>query len=298
MVVPTTATTTTALGRLTHRLRFELGAITTQSTIRISSLKIACFVSGPVQPCAVGAHAQDRGVVWKPILPPRLNLPQGKKGTKCTGKIKVVIGAPTRTKRQGKNQTMPDDDEASVNQRNVILIVDVFGCTAWRTHAGCAGPHPRTRFHLAFDRCHEGYMQGGASSSKAILFAGKRLAMRLELKLFFHWDGLELEDMAQHLVDSSCFDKLASRLGACYVVKYFDTTSILSGLGFQRWRSDGGSRLLWIKGDPGKGKTMLLCGIIDEPRKSICSTELLSFFFCQATDSHINSATAVLRGME
>ena len=36
---------------------------------------------------------------------------------------------------------------------------------------------------------------------------------------------------------------------------------------FQRWRDDGQSPLLWIKGDPGKGKTMLLCGIINELEK-------------------------------
>ena len=42
---------------------------------------------------------------------------------------------------------------------------------------------------------------------------------------------------------------------------------------------------------------MLLCGIIDELQKSIGNTGILSFFFCQATDSRINSATAVLRGL-
>jgi hypothetical protein len=77
---------------------------------------------------------------------------------------------------------------------------------------------------------------------------------------------------------------------------------ILSNAHFRRWRCDDDSRLLWIKGDPGKGKTMLLCGIIDElssttkladPRASA----LLSYFFCQATDSRINNPTAVLRGL-
>jgi hypothetical protein len=42
---------------------------------------------------------------------------------------------------------------------------------------------------------------------------------------------------------------------------------------------------------------MLLCGVIDELRASMSKTALLSFFFCQATDSRINSATAVLRGL-
>ncbi|KAF2678150.1 hypothetical protein K458DRAFT_395221 [Lentithecium fluviatile CBS 122367] len=57
------------------------------------------------------------------------------------------------------------------------------------------------------------------------------------------------------------------------------------------------SRLLWIKGDPGKGKTMLLCGIINELSRSMAIAAHLCYFLCQATDSRINSATAVLRGL-
>ena len=72
---------------------------------------------------------------------------------------------------------------------------------------------------------------------------------------------------------------------------------ILENSDFQRWRNDEEGRLLWIKGDPGKGKTMLLCGIVDEFKDSMAKTDLLSYFFCQATDSRTNSATAVLRGL-
>lgn len=72
---------------------------------------------------------------------------------------------------------------------------------------------------------------------------------------------------------------------------------ILENSDFQRWRDDKQSRLLWIKGDPGKGKTMLLCGIINELNKSMTKTAQLAYFFCQATDSRINNATAVLRGL-
>jgi hypothetical protein len=66
---------------------------------------------------------------------------------------------------------------------------------------------------------------------------------------------------------------------------------------YQQWQQDPHNRLLWVKGDPGKGKTMLLCGIIDELYSSLPQTALLAYFFCQATDSRINSATAVLRGL-
>jgi hypothetical protein len=72
---------------------------------------------------------------------------------------------------------------------------------------------------------------------------------------------------------------------------------ILEHSDFQQWLNDQQSRLLWIKGGPRKGKTMLLCGIVNELKKSIAATELLSYFFCQATDSRINNATAVLRGL-
>ncbi|KAL6151991.1 hypothetical protein ACJBU6_08883 [Exserohilum turcicum] len=72
---------------------------------------------------------------------------------------------------------------------------------------------------------------------------------------------------------------------------------VLDNSTFQQWQEDPGSRLLWVKGDPGKGKTMLLCGIIDELQNLTPKPTLISYFFCQATDTRINSATAVLRGL-
>ncbi|KAJ4232218.1 hypothetical protein NW759_002605 [Fusarium solani] len=69
---------------------------------------------------------------------------------------------------------------------------------------------------------------------------------------------------------------------------------VLEDSNFQQWGQGTNDRLLWVKGDPGKGKTMLLCGLIDELKKSQLA---LSYFFCQATDSRINNATSVLRGL-
>jgi hypothetical protein len=66
---------------------------------------------------------------------------------------------------------------------------------------------------------------------------------------------------------------------------------------FQQWHTSHHNRLLWIKGDPGKGKTMLFCGIADELQNSLAKSALVSYFFCQATDSRINRATTVLRGL-
>jgi len=72
---------------------------------------------------------------------------------------------------------------------------------------------------------------------------------------------------------------------------------ILENPDFRQWNNSQQSQLLCIKGDPGKGKTMLLCGIVDELKKSLAKTDLLSYFFCQATDARINNATAILRGL-
>jgi hypothetical protein len=72
---------------------------------------------------------------------------------------------------------------------------------------------------------------------------------------------------------------------------------VLENAAFQQWHNDTCSQLLWIKGNPGKGKTMLLCGIIDELQKTVGSTASIAYFFCQLTDARINSATAVLRGL-
>ncbi|KAL2890623.1 Vegetative incompatibility protein HET-E-1 [Ceratocystis lukuohia] len=70
---------------------------------------------------------------------------------------------------------------------------------------------------------------------------------------------------------------------------------ILSHENFQQFRKESESPILWIKGDPGKGKTMLVCGIIDELEQT--NPTSLSYFFCQATNDRVNTATSVLRGL-
>ncbi|KAL7956046.1 hypothetical protein V8C34DRAFT_326479 [Trichoderma compactum] len=66
---------------------------------------------------------------------------------------------------------------------------------------------------------------------------------------------------------------------------------VLDHADFQQWHNSWQGQLLWIKGDPGKGKTTMLCGLIDELDASTTSAAL-SFFFCQATDLRINNAAS------
>ncbi|KAH8692058.1 WD40-repeat-containing domain protein [Talaromyces proteolyticus] len=71
---------------------------------------------------------------------------------------------------------------------------------------------------------------------------------------------------------------------------------ILDNAEYQRWWNNPGSQLLWIKGDSGKGKTMLVIGIIKQLLKPE-SSKFPAYFFCQGTDPKLNNATAVLRGL-
>ena len=66
---------------------------------------------------------------------------------------------------------------------------------------------------------------------------------------------------------------------------------------FQQWRDSDHEQLLWVKGDPGKGKTMLMCGVTDELIKSVGCAGNVAFFFCQEPHDNINTATSVLRGL-
>lgn len=92
---------------------------------------------------------------------------------------------------------------------------------------------------------------------------------------------------------------------------------ILEDTGFQQWRDDPNARLLWIKGDPGKGKTMMMIGLINELSASLLEevkpkgigqlwrnffqqksgADVMAYFFCETTRPEQNSAVSVLRGL-
>lgn len=64
----------------------------------------------------------------------------------------------------------------------------------------------------------------------------------------------------------------------------------------KEWENDPQQRLLWLSGDPGKGKTMLMMSLVQEFRKAR-ERHFLTFFFCQNTDSRLNTAEAVMCGL-
>ncbi|KAL6901667.1 WD40 repeat-like protein [Trichoderma evansii] len=74
----------------------------------------------------------------------------------------------------------------------------------------------------------------------------------------------------------------------CWILEHND---------FKNWRDKEKSGVFWIKGNPGKGKTMLLCGIIEHFENDSKPQEKISYFFCQGTDTRLNTATAIIKGL-
>ena len=75
---------------------------------------------------------------------------------------------------------------------------------------------------------------------------------------------------------------------------------ILDDADFKDCCDNDDTQLLWKKGDPGKGKTMLMIGLIEELSKQLESepeSGILSYFFCQGTEERLKSAVSVLRGL-
>jgi hypothetical protein len=73
---------------------------------------------------------------------------------------------------------------------------------------------------------------------------------------------------------------------------------ILKDPTLEEWRDGNASPLLWIKGDPGKGKTMLMIALARELVKSPSrNSSAVTFFFCRAGEPGLDNAASVLRGL-
>ncbi|KAJ5857867.1 hypothetical protein N7455_008761 [Penicillium solitum] len=111
-----------------------------------------------------------------------------------------------------------------------------------------------------------------------------------------HNSGLLNANFYSGTGDESSYDK--SRIESFKEGLLKDAYSwVLDHDDFNEWLYKDHFQLLWIKGDPGKGKTMLLCGIIDELTKTVHDTSTIASFFCQTTDARINNATSVMRSL-
>jgi NACHT domain len=76
---------------------------------------------------------------------------------------------------------------------------------------------------------------------------------------------------------------------------------VLNDPAFREWWDDDKTRILWIHGDPGKGKTMMAIALIKQITTLLKSdphhSGTLAYFFCQSTVDRLNNAVAVVRSL-
>lgn len=75
---------------------------------------------------------------------------------------------------------------------------------------------------------------------------------------------------------------------------------ILTDKRFLDWRDQNLAQLLCIKGDPGKGKTMISIGLIDYLSvhlQQIRDSTNLAYFFCQNTDNRRKTSISIIKGL-
>lgn len=68
---------------------------------------------------------------------------------------------------------------------------------------------------------------------------------------------------------------------------------VFTSTAYERFMTDNSIRILWINGLPGKGKTMLACGVIDRLKKSL---RPLAFFFFEGSAAKDN-LSGTIRGL-
>jgi hypothetical protein len=75
---------------------------------------------------------------------------------------------------------------------------------------------------------------------------------------------------------------------------------IFNDIAFTNWRDNNDTQVLWIQGEPGKGKTMMMIALTEELSRHLKSNPrsgILSYFFCRSTHPELRTATYVLRGL-
>ncbi|KAH6884473.1 hypothetical protein B0T10DRAFT_579144 [Thelonectria olida] len=113
----------------------------------------------------------------------------------------------------------------------------------------------------------------------------------------------EFQDWRQHQEDEECRKLVAKTIPSITKQAIMERkggvlfTSCCDWLfkrqDFEQWQQGSDQRVLWISGDPGKGKTMMLCSLIEWFQ----SYRGLTYFFCVETDSGVNNQAAILRGL-
>lgn len=75
---------------------------------------------------------------------------------------------------------------------------------------------------------------------------------------------------------------------------------ILTRPEYEAWHDSKGTSVLWVVGGPGKGKTILSLGLVDEFSNAVQPAggkAFVGYFFCRYMDSSTNTSIAILKGL-
>lgn len=109
------------------------------------------------------------------------------------------------------------------------------------------------------------------------------------ISAYFKAIGVDQEDMRTGLLESSDSDMIKS----CW-------DWILTRSEFEGWEKARETCVLWLTGIPGRGKTRMAAGLVDELMRAAQrkgSTAFVGFFFCQFATGKMNTVCAVLKGL-
>ena len=153
----------------------------------------------------------------------------------------------------------------------------------------------------------EGSLNGVNEAEKTVKAAADEIDIRqtrtyLEILVNMHQDRSDEELLRDCYVTDMDDDirSLQARKDKLLPESYKWVLETQTYKSFTNWDNGSANGLLWMRGDAGKGKTMLLMGIVEELKVQL-ETHFdgccLSYFFCRATEAKVNTATSVLRGL-
>jgi SpoVK/Ycf46/Vps4 family AAA+-type ATPase len=72
---------------------------------------------------------------------------------------------------------------------------------------------------------------------------------------------------------------------------------VLKNAAYIEWINSNCSKVLWIHGKPGKGKTMIAISLIESLHSNISNSSLGAYIFCDNTIDKRNTTLAVMKSL-
>ena len=200
--------------------------------------------------------------------------------------------------------------------QGLVFLQDLSNWNDWDgylkavTDAQAALEHDSSQYHRELEKLTLGRLAKSAEARESELRAMHQdLQQALKDQLTFHKnvyqdekDRIYFEDI--HVVfPGDIMGRIERKIGGLLNDAFswiFDAPQYISLTDETPNEARLHSQLLWIKGTPGMGKTMLVIGIIHDLSNQLAdlAPPSLSYYFCQGTDDQArNNATSILRSL-